>query len=64
MKDSESILLTNIFFGFVHSKMLSIKGKNNFKKLVSGSSSRVVVKCSWTANDSKDITSKFGAGVI
>ena len=48
VKDSESTLLTSL--GFVHSKILCIKGRNTFKKLVSVSSSGFIVEYSFTVN--------------
>ena len=55
MKDSESILVTNILVSFT---------VNYFVSREEISSSMFIVECSFTVNGLKDISQKFGSGVI
>ena len=55
VKDSESILLTNVLVSFTVKHFVS-REKILSKKLVSGSSSGFIVECSFTVNGLKDIS--------
>ena len=63
VKNSESILLTNVLISFTVKYFVS-REEILSKNLVSGSSSASIVQCSFTENGLKDMPSKFGSGVI
>ena len=63
MKDSESILVTNILVSFTVNYFVS-REEIISKKIVSGSSSMFIVECSFTVNGLKDISQKFDSGVV
>ena len=63
MKNSESMLLTNVLVSFTVKYFVS-REEILPKNLVSGSSSGSIVQCSFTENGLQDMPSKFGSGVI
>ena len=63
MKDSESTLPTSVLVSFTVKYFVS-REEILSKKLVSGLNSRSIVECSFTVNGLKDMSSKFGSGVI
>ena len=63
VRDSESIFRTNVLVLFTVKYFVS-KEEMLSKKIVSGSSSGFIAEFSFTVNGLKDISSKFGSGVI